>query len=581
MKRHFFMIVILLVSLTMVPGGVYAQRPDVLQSAGAPSSLEFEQIAAGLASPVGIEHAGDGSDRLFIILRGGQVVIYDGSQVLPTPFLDVSSLVITGGSEQGLLGIAFHPDYENNGYFYVDYTRKSDGATVIARYHVSADPNVADDASAFSLLTIPQPFSNHNGGQLKFGPDGFLYIGMGDGGSGGDPNNLAQSPTSLLGKILRIDVNNGSPYGIPADNPFVSNPNVDDRIWALGLRNPWRFTFDRLTGDLFIADVGQDNWEEVNYQPASSAGGENYGWSCYEGLHDYRTDRNCTFYGVLTDPVLEYPHGVNDSNGCSITGGYIYRGNRYPALKGVYLYGDFCTGNIWAATTSGSSWISNIVADTNFLIPTFGEDESGELYVASLGSGAIYHIAASSFADVPTSYWSWNYIEKLYSSSITVGCTTNPLNYCPEATVTRAQMAVFLLRGIHGSSYTPPPLGVTSGFNDVPTNYWAVAWIKQLAADGITSGCGGGNYCPEAPVTRAQMAVFLLRAEHGALYNPPSVGVTSGFNDVPTNYWAAGWIKQLAAEGITSGCGDSNYCPESPVTRAQMAVFLVKTFSLP
>jgi bacillolysin len=185
------------------------------------------------------------------------------------------------------------------------------------------------------------------------------------------------------------------------------------------------------------------------------------------------------------------------------------------------------------------------------------------------------------FADVPTSYWSWDYIERLYSSGITGGCIAAPLQYCPDATVTRAQMSVFLLRGIHGSSYTPPPLGTTSGFNDVPTNYWAAAWIKQLAAEGITGGCGNNNYCPEAPVTRAQMAVFLLRAEHGGLYNPPPVGVTSGFNDVPTNYWAAAWIKQLVTEGITSGCGNSNYCPESPVTRAQMAVFLVRTFNLP
>ncbi|PWB69929.1 MAG: hypothetical protein C3F07_18190 [Anaerolineales bacterium] len=579
MKTNFFALVTLLLIFSFPFNRANASPRDAIETAVGPGTLEFEPIASGLSLPVDIEHAGDGSNRLFIVLRGGRIVIYDGSQILPTPFLDITSLVNSGGGEQGLLGIAFHPDYETNGYFYVNYTNKPGGDTVIARYQVSTNPDVADNTSAFTILTISQPFENHNGGQLKFGPDGYLYIGMGDGGSGGDPQNRAQSPSSLLGKILRIDVNNGSPYGIPVSNPFISNPNVDDEIWAFGLRNPWRFSFDRLTGDLFVADVGQNSWEEVNYQPASSTGGENYGWSCYEGSHDYNTNRDCTAYGILTFPVLEYQHGINDSNGCSITGGYIYRGNKYPALYGNYLYGDFCTGKIWAAVKSGSSWTSDLASDTNFLITTFGEDEAGELYVASYSNGAIYHIAASSFSDVPTVYWAWDYIERLYASGITTGCATAPLQYCPESPVTRAQMAVFLLKGIYGSSYTPPAVGSSTGFADVPTSYWAASWIKQLAVEGITGGCGGGNFCPDIPVTRAQMAVFLLKSKHGVAYNPPAA--TGVFTDVPIGYWADKWIEQLAAEGITGGCGGSNYCPDTPVTRAQMAVFLVKTFNLP
>lgn len=575
MKIRISILVVLLITLTYPLSEVIAITQNKNLAVDTPAQLEFEQIASGLSAPVNIANAGDGSGRLFIALRGGQIVIYDGEQILPTAFLDITSLVTSAGGEQGLLGIAFHPNYEGNGYFYVDYTRKSDGATVIARYHVSADPNIADSSSAFVLLTVSQPYVNHNGGQIKFGPDGYLYIGMGDGGSGGDPQNRAQNPDVLLGKILRLDVDGSTPY-VPASNPFVSNPQVDSRIWAFGVRNPWRFSFDRLTGDLFIADVGQNDWEEVNFQPASSMGGENYGWACYEGLHNYNTSRDCTTYGDLKSPILEYAHGTNDSIGCSITGGYIYRGNQYPAMDGKYLYGDFCTGRIWIATNSGSTWTSNQVVDTNFLISTFGEDESGELYIASYSDGAIYHISASSFVDVPTTYWAWSDIEKLYSSGITSGCSTNPLNFCPNSSATRAQMAVFLEKGIHTSSFTPPD--VPSTFNDT-AGHWAEAWIEALKNDGITSGCGNGNYCPDSSVTRAQMAVFLLKAKHGSSYIPPAA--TGVFTDVPTTYWAAPWIEQMANEGITSGCGVSIYCPENPVTRAQMAVFMVKIFNLP
>jgi len=362
-----------------------------------PSSLGFTQIIDNLSSPIAITHAGDLSGRLFITLQGGKIVIYDGIQVLATPFLDISSLVISGG-EQGLLSVAFHPNYESNGYFYVFYTRLSDGALVIARYHVSAEPNVADASSASILLTIPHPgATNHNGGQLQFGPDGYLYIGTGDGGTGG---SNSQNGVSLLGKILRLDVNGAAPY-IPASNPFISNAAVTDEVWALGLRNPWRFSFDRLTGDLIIADVGQSTWEEVNVQANSSAGGENYGWPCYEGLHAYGSPATCTI-GTITNPVTEYNHGTSDSIGCSISGGYRYRGSEYPNMVGVYFYGDYCTGRIWGAEPNGSLWTSTQLADTTYGITTFGEGEDGSLYLADYFSGIIYKIQDSSF--VPTNF---------------------------------------------------------------------------------------------------------------------------------------------------------------------------------
>jgi glucose/arabinose dehydrogenase len=358
-------------------------------SSWAAITIELEPIATNLEQPVAVTHAGDASGRLFITLKGGQIVIYDGTNILATPFLDISALVSTA-SEQGLLSVAFHPDYSTNGFFFVDYTN-TNGDTVIARYSASADANQADPGSAEILLTIAQPFQNHNGGQLQFGPDGYLYIGMGDGGSGGDPQDNAQNLDRLLGKILRIDVDGGTPYAVPAGNPFIGDPAVRPEIWALGLRNPWRFSFDRVTGDLFIADVGQDSWEEVNFQPATSLGGENYGWRRMEATHCFNPSSNCND-GTLTLPVLEYSH----SAGCSISGGYRYRGVRYPGLEGVYFYGDYCSGRVWGAQEDDNgAWTSAELLASNLRITTFGEDEDGEVYLAHFdtAAGAVYRIA--------------------------------------------------------------------------------------------------------------------------------------------------------------------------------------------
>ena len=344
-------------------------------------TLDFEPVATGLSSPLGLVHAGDGSGRLFIVEQTGRIRIHDGTQVRSTAFLDVGSLITCCG-ERGLLGLAFHPDYAVNGLFYVHYTNTA-GNTAIAHYRVSADPNVADPASGQFLLNVAQPFTNHNGGQLAFGPDGYLYIGLGDGGSGGDPDNRAQNLGTLLGKMLRIDVDGGFPYAIPATNPFRTTPGALPEIWAYGLRNPWRFSFDRQTGDLFIADVGQSAREEVDFQPSTSTGGENYGWRLMEGTACFNPSTACN-NGTLTLPILEYGHSL----GCSIIGGYRYRGSRFPQLTGRYFYGDFCSGRIWTGTQSGQTWSSSQLIETALSITSFGEDEGGELYVVHYGSGA-------------------------------------------------------------------------------------------------------------------------------------------------------------------------------------------------
>lgn len=349
-----------------------------------PAGVSLTRVAGGFVHPVAITHAGDGSGRLFVVEQGGTVRIVRNGAVEPTPFLNISSLVTPAGGEQGLLGLAFPPGFAARGTFYVNYTnRTAVGNTVIARFGLGGSADVADPASRRELLTIVQPFVNHNGGQLAFGPDSLLYIGTGDGGSGGDPLGNAQNLRTLLGKLLRIDVlGSAVPYAIPAANPF------GNEIWAYGLRNPWRFSFDRLTGDLYLADVGESLVEEVNFQPAGSGTGANYGWNVMEGNSCF-TDPACSS-AALTLPVAEYLHGSGD---CAVTGGYVYRGSN-SALAGIYLYGDFCSGRIWGLRRSGSTWENRLLNDTEFLITTFGEDEAGELYLADYASGDIYRISA-------------------------------------------------------------------------------------------------------------------------------------------------------------------------------------------
>ncbi len=353
---------------------------------------------SGFSQPVHITHAGDGTGRLFVVEQAGRIRLVKNGTLQATPFLDIHTRVGCCG-EQGLLSVAFPPGFAASGRFYVDYTNTA-GNTVIARYRVTGNPDVADPASEQIVLPIAQPYANHNGGQLAFGPnDGHLYIGMGDGGSGGDPDNRAQNPADLLGKILRIDVETGSPatYTVPASNPFVGAAGYRPEIWALGLRNPWRFSFDRANGDLYIADVGQSSREEVDYQPASSGGGQNYGWRIMEGFLCFNPNP-CSSAG-LTLPVVDYPHASGD---CSITGGFVYRGPDYPGMQGLYFYGDYCTGRIWGLQFSGGSWQSLELLDTTANISSFGEDQDGNLYVADLAAGTVSRIADSVAAPTVT-----------------------------------------------------------------------------------------------------------------------------------------------------------------------------------
>ena len=339
--------------------------------------LQFTQVSTR-NSIVDIANAGDGSNRLFLVQQGGQIHIIKNGQTLDDPFLDISADVQSGG-ERGLLSLAFAPDYDSSGLFYVWYTRPG-GTTVLSRFEVSNDPDLADRPSEELILSVGQPYANHNGGRLQFGPDGMLYLGLGDGGSSNDPENRAQDGSTLLGKLIRIDVDPAhGTYAIPPGNPFVGNGGVMDEIWATGLRNPWKISFDRDTGDLYIADVGQESREEVNFQAASSAGGENYGWNLMEGTQC--AGGNCDPGFIL--PVTEYTH----ADGCSITGGEVYRGSAYPNLFGSYLYGDYCTGIIWSLERSGDSWITTQLADTNYSIQTFGLAEDGSVYVASRVGG--------------------------------------------------------------------------------------------------------------------------------------------------------------------------------------------------
>lgn len=353
-------------------------------------TIALNDFSSGFSNPVGIEHAGD--SRLFVVEQTGRIRIVDENGNHKSHFLNISNRILDSGFEQGLLGLAFDPDYAENGYFYVHYTNR-EGNNQFSRFSVNPhNPNKALPSSEVMFLEDDDPFANHNSGQMKFGPDGYLYFALGDGGSGGDPFNNAQDITTIMGKLMRIDPNEDGSYSIPEDNPYVDVEGAAEEIWATGLRNPWRFSFDLETGDLWIADVGQNTWEEINFAPASSGGGENYGWSCREGLHFFKDtcDANET---PFTDPIAEYEHNNDPGLPCSgsVTGGYVYRGDEYPDMYGKYFYVDFCTGYLYTTYWDGDSWVTAELDQlTPFAYSTFGEDINGELYIADKTSGAIY-----------------------------------------------------------------------------------------------------------------------------------------------------------------------------------------------
>jgi glucose/arabinose dehydrogenase len=428
MGRKLVLRLILITLLLVTSAADTIDRPvsKTKNSPAAPSnwpilSLELVNLPV-LASPTYLTHAGDGSGRIFIVERSGRIQLLKSGALQATPFLDISGRVLSpasgGGGEDGLGSIAFPPDYTARQRFYVYYTNL-DGDLVLSRFHTSADPDLADPDSEELILTIPHPtYNNHNGGQLAFGPEGYLYLAPGDGGSGGDPNNNAQNPAVLLGKVLRIDVedkipsvipnlpnklylpvihtNTGLAYRIPPDNPFVNQPGYRREIWSLGLRNPWRFSFDRTTHDLYIADVGQNAVEEVNFHLAGNIGRENYGWRILEGSQCYNPATGCMPPPNYVDPVAEYQHGPSNVIGCSVTGGYVYRGTASPSMQGIYYYADFCKGKVWGLKSENSTWQSRLLYEPSpsIQISSFGEDENGEIYLVRY-SGQIYRLTST------------------------------------------------------------------------------------------------------------------------------------------------------------------------------------------
>jgi len=397
-------LLMILLTACVKGGGATADSPQ-----GLPLALSL--VTGGLIRPIGVYNAGAGDPRLFVIEQAGRIRIVRQGSVQAKPFLDLTDRVDSDGNEKGLLGVSFHPDYARTGFFYVNYTSSAGGVlrTRISRFSVTADPNVADPASEKILFTVDQPFGNHKAGDLHFGPDGLLYIPLGDGGSGGDPHNNAQTTTTLLGKIVRIDVDAGAGapsdckgkgtggYTIPLTNPMVDGPGGScDEIWALGLRNPWRSSFDRATGDLFIADVGQERWEEIDRHTVNDPGGQNYGWRCYEGAHAYKTD-GCRAPDAYVAPIFEYGH---EGGNCAVIGGYVYRGDAYPLMNGRYLLADYCSGAFWdLVRDSRGGWRATKHTDLGIAVPrpvagftSFGEDAAGELYVTNIGTGALYRV---------------------------------------------------------------------------------------------------------------------------------------------------------------------------------------------
>jgi len=390
MKKLSIIVTLLLLMIAPALAQEATEEP-VISRDTAPSSanIQLTPVVSGLTRPLYVTNAGDGSNRLFLLEQGGIIWVIEDGTKLDQPFLDVSDLVsqsaLGGGySEQGLLGIAFHPDYETNGYFFINYTDRS-GNTVVARYNVSlSNPSIADAGSAQTIFEISQPFANHNGGHMEFGPDGYLYISLGDGGSANDPLGAGQNPALLLGTLLRLDIDGELPYEIPEDNPFVGDDTGADEVWAYGLRNVWRFSFDAETGDMYLADVGQNQWEEVNFQPADSTGGENYGWNVWEATHSFAGG---TAEGHVL-PFTEYNHSV----GCSVTGGYVYRGEAIPELEAVYLFSDYCSGRVWASYRDANmQWNTNEFLQTGMQVSSFGTDEANELYLIDY-SGVLYRI---------------------------------------------------------------------------------------------------------------------------------------------------------------------------------------------
>lgn len=531
---------------------VDAPAGDAAVSSG---QVRLRLVESGFSAPLGIVNAGDGTNRLFVIEKEGTVRVVLNETMKPGYFLDLRLVAggLTTSGERGLLGLAFHPNFEANRKLFAYYTN-GDGDLVISELTANGAGTAVNVATADSLLVIEHSsLSNHNGGQLLFGPDGYLYVFTGDGGGGGDPGENSQNRNSLLGKTLRIDPNLSGGYTSPTDNPYHGPTVGRGEIWSIGLRNPWRASFDRLTNALWIADVGQGNWEEINREPADT-GGRNYGWDCREGKHPFEST-GCSGLS-FTDPVTEYGHGSGD---CSVTGGYVYRGDVFLDLRGQYVLGDFCSGRLWTLSAGASAPSLRLHRDTSAMITSFGEAESGELYMSDYAGGRLYRVIAPPFSDITDSPF-LDEIMWLYNEKVTTGCTADL--FCPTTEVTRGQMATFLARAFHF------PFPTEDYFTDDDGTSHEVN-INRLAKAGITTGCAADRFCPNRKVTRAEMATFLDRA-----LDLPATGTDFFTDDDGLVHEAA--INRIAAAGITRGCSETRFCPGGRVKRGQMAAFLYR-----
>jgi uncharacterized protein (TIGR03437 family) len=497
-------------------------------------SIRLQQVAGGFANPTDIAAPPGGSGLLRVLEQPGRVRAIRNGAVLPEPVLTLRTLSF--GGERGLLGVAFPPGFSTKRHFYLNYTDPQ-GASVISRFRVREDLLSADLASEQVILRIARNRSNHNGGGIAFGPDGYLYVGTGDSGGGGDPDNVALNLNELRGKMLRIDTESAqTPYAVPPSNPFVSRIGARPEIWAFGLRNPWRYSFDRETGDLWIADVGQNRVEEINFQPASSRGGENYGWRTMEGLQCFNPSSGCNREG-LTLPVHEYPR----SQGVSITGGFVYRGSRFPALRGVYLYADFGSGRIWGLRRAGEAWENRELLSSGFQISAFGEDASGELYLTNHQTGAIFGVlsgepATSAATIVNAASFGAGLVPGSLATLFGTGLTT--FDGIVQAT------AFPLPRELGGISIridgTPAPLAAVARVGgQEQINFQIPFELAGAARASVVVRVGNVSSQPvEVPLVAAQPEIFALTRSGdsatiwatglGAVSNAPATGAAAG-----------------------------------------------------
>jgi glucose/arabinose dehydrogenase len=530
-------------------------RPEAPEAttALATGQLRITHVTSGLVAPVGVVNAGDDSNRLFIVEQRGTVRVFSGNSLQPGFFLDIRGVAggFTNGGERGLLSIAFHPEFETNHKLFAYYTEDG-GDLIIAELTANMANTSVSAGTAVEVIRIEHSSQgNHNGGQLLFGPDGMLYIFTGDGGGSGDPDENGQDLNATLGKVLRIEPNLSGGFNTPSDNPFDGATPGNDAIWDYGMRNPWRASFDRANGTLWIADVGQGTWEEINREPATSEGGVNYGWDCREGPDPFEST-GCAGE-TFTSPVAWYGHGGGN---CSVTGGYVYRGGVFDDLAGHYVLGDYCSGRLWTLPSGAGSPALVLHRDTSVNVTSFGESEKGELYMTD-HRGALYRVVAPPYSDV-TDHSLIDHIMWITYEGISTGCGGG--KYCPNNAVSRAQMAAFLSRALD----LPP---TSEDFFTDDDGHPLEVSINRVAEAGITLGCGPNLYCPNAPVTRGEMASFIDRA-----FDLPATGEDFFTDDETSTHEAA--INRLREAGITGGCTATTFCPTASTTRAEMAAFL-------